>query len=83
VLLTAIEQALERSRTALAFDSEMRLPPASSPIAQPSRAGGVLALVVSGLLNKQAGLSSAFGDHVKAYRGQVMRKMQATSSPIW
>ena len=41
-----------------------------------------MALVVSGLLNKQIGLKLGISEiTVKAHRGQVMRKMQADSLP--
>jgi FixJ family two-component response regulator len=40
----------------------------------------VMALVVSGLLNKQVGWELGISEiTVKAHRGQVMRKMQAAS----
>jgi FixJ family two-component response regulator len=40
----------------------------------------VLALVVSGLLNKQVGAELGISEiTVKAHRGQVMQKMKATS----
>jgi FixJ family two-component response regulator len=42
----------------------------------------VMALVVSGLLNKQAGFELGISEAtVKAHRGQVMRKMEAESLP--
>ena len=42
----------------------------------------VMALVVSGLLNKQVGGELGISEiTVKAHRGQVMRKMQADSLP--
>ena len=42
----------------------------------------VMALVVSGLLNKQVGGELGISEiTVKAHRGQVMRKMKATSLP--
>jgi FixJ family two-component response regulator len=41
-----------------------------------------MALVVSGLLNKQVGSELRISEiTVKAHRGQVMRKMQADSLP--
>ena len=41
-----------------------------------------MALVVSGLLNKQVGDELGISEiTVKAHRGQVMRKMQADSLP--
>ena len=42
----------------------------------------VMALVVSGLLNKQVGFELGISEiTVKAHRGQVMRKMKARSLP--
>ena len=42
----------------------------------------VMALVVSGLLNKQVGAELGINEAtVKAHRGQVMRKMKADSLP--
>ena len=42
----------------------------------------VMALVVSGLLNKQVGFELGITETtVKAHRGQVMRKMRADSLP--
>jgi FixJ family two-component response regulator len=42
----------------------------------------VMALVVSGLLNKQVGGELGISEiTVKAHRGQVMRKMKAASLP--
>jgi FixJ family two-component response regulator len=41
-----------------------------------------MALVVSGLLNKQVGFELGISEAtVKAHRGQVMRKMEAESLP--
>ena len=79
VLLTAIEQALERSRTALALASEMRaLRDRYASLSR--REQEVMALVVSGLLNKQVGFELGISEiTVKAHRGSVMRKMGATS----
>jgi FixJ family two-component response regulator len=81
VLLAAIEQALERSRTALARDSEMRgLRDRCASLSR--REQEVMALVVCGLLNKQVGFELGISEiTVKAHRGQVMRKMQARSLP--
>ncbi|WP_156942649.1 LuxR C-terminal-related transcriptional regulator [Mesorhizobium sp. L48C026A00] len=63
-----------------AFDPEVRLPPASSPTAQPSRAGGVLAGYSFWAVEQAGRLRARHSEiTVKEYRGQVMRKMQATS----
>ena len=78
-LLVAIEQALERSRIALALDAEMQvLRDRYSSLSR--REQEVMALVVTGLLNKQVGFKLGISEiTVKAHRGQVMRKMQARS----
>ena len=78
-LLTAIEQALERSRTALALESEVRaLQDHYASLSR--REQEVMALVVSGLLNKQVGFELGISEiTVKAHRGRVMQKMQAKS----
>ena len=79
VLLNAIHQALERSRIALgqkAQIDEMRKCYASLT----PREREVMALVVSGLLNKQIGGELGISEiTVKAHRGQVMHKMKADS----
>jgi FixJ family two-component response regulator len=79
VLLKAIHQALERSRIALgqkAQIDEMRKCYASLT----PREREVMALVVSGLLNKQIGGELGISEiTVKAHRGQVMHKMKAGS----
>ena len=79
VLLTAIRQALERSRLALAHETEMRELRDRYASLTP-RERQVMALVVSGLLNKQVGGELGISEiTVKAHRGQVMQKMKATS----
>jgi FixJ family two-component response regulator len=81
VLLNAIRGALERSRAALRVDSEMRLLRTSYE-SLTLREREVMALVVSGLLNKQVGGELGISEiTVKAHRGQVMRKMKADSLP--
>ena len=81
VLLTAIEQALERSRNLLALDSEIHaLRDRCESLSR--REHEVMTLVVSGLLNKQVGFELGISEiTVKAHRGQVMRKMKARSLP--
>jgi FixJ family two-component response regulator len=81
VLLAAIEQALERSQAALALESEMQV--LRDRYASLSRREQeVMALVVSGLLNKQVGFELGISEiTVKAHRGQMMRKMKARSLP--
>ena len=75
VLLNAIRSAVERSRTALRQDSELRVLRDCYASLTP-REREVMALVVSGLLNKQVGGELGISEiTVKAHRGQVMRKM--------
>jgi FixJ family two-component response regulator len=81
VLLDAIRHALERSRAALRQESEMHVLRSCYASLTP-REREVMALVVSGLLNKQVGGELDISEiTVKAHRGQVMRKMKATSLP--
>ena len=81
VLLDAIRGAIERSRAALRLDSEMRALKHCYETLTP-REREVMALVVSGLLNKQVGGELGISEiTVKAHRGQVMRKMKADSLP--
>jgi FixJ family two-component response regulator len=81
VLLDAIRGAIERSRVALRQDPEMRgLRDGYASLT--TREREVMALVVSGLLNKQVGGELGISEiTVKAHRGQVMRKMKADSLP--
>ena len=81
VLLEAIESAIEQSRAALRHESEMHLLRNRYASLTP-REREVMALVVSGLLNKQVGGELGISEiTVKAHRGQVMRKMKADSLP--
>jgi FixJ family two-component response regulator len=79
VLLSAIRYAIERSQTALDHEAEIRaLQERHSSLSR--REHEVMALVVSGLLNKQVGGELGISEiTVKAHRGQVMRKMKAKS----
>ena len=79
VLLSAIRAALERSRVALSLEAEMRkLRDRYASLSQRERQ--VMALVVSGLLNKQIGGELGISEiTVKAHRGKVMQKMKADS----
>ncbi|MGA3194215.1 MAG: response regulator transcription factor [Terriglobales bacterium] len=79
VLLSAIRQALQRSRAALGQEAKMRTLRASYE-SLTLRERQVMALVVSGLLNKQVGFELGISEiTVKAHRGQVMHKMKADS----
>jgi FixJ family two-component response regulator len=81
VLLAAIGGALEHSRAALLHESEMAALRRCYASLTP-REREVMALVVSGLLNKQVGGELDISEiTVKAHRGQVMRKMKADSLP--
>lgn len=78
-LLRAIQQAIERSSAALSHEGELReLRNCYASLTLRERE--VMALVVAGLLNKQVGSELGICEiTVKAHRGQVMRKMNATS----
>jgi FixJ family two-component response regulator len=79
VLLRAIRAALERSHAALSHEAGMRvLRDRYASLSQRERQ--VMALVVSGLLNKQVGGELGISEiTVKAHRGKVMQKMKADS----
>lgn len=78
-LLSAVRQALERSRIALGHEAEIRvLRKCYASLTRRERE--VMALVVSGLLNKQVGGELGISEiTVKAHRGKVMQKMKAGS----
>jgi FixJ family two-component response regulator len=80
-LLSAIQNALELSRTALEREAEMQgLRERYDSLSRRERE--VMALVVRGLLNKQVGFELGISEiTVKAHRGNVMRKMNAGSLP--
>src|SRR5437660_61046 len=79
VLLTAVRNAIERSRSALSREAELHgLREAYASLSRRERE--VMALVVSGLLNKQVGGELGISETtVKGHRGKVMRKMKAGS----
>jgi FixJ family two-component response regulator len=78
-LLSAIRLALERSRDALDHEAEIQgLRGCYASLSRRERE--VMALVVSGRLNKQIGFELGISEiTVKAHRGRVMRKMEADS----
>jgi FixJ family two-component response regulator len=81
VLLSAIRNAIERSQAALGREAQIRaLRDCYASLTHRERQ--VMALVASGLLNKQVGGELGISEiTVKAHRHQVMRKMNADSLP--
>jgi FixJ family two-component response regulator len=78
-LLGAIRHAIERSQTALGNEAEMQALRGRYASLTP-REREVLALVVSGLLNKQVGFELGISEiTVKGHRGKMMQKMNADS----
>ena len=79
VLLSAIRHAIDRSHTTLGHEAEIQaLRDCHASLSRRERE--VMALVVSGLLNKQIGFELGISEiTVKAHRGKVMRKMRADS----
>ena len=78
-LLGAIRHAIERSQTALGNEAEMQALRGRYASLTP-REREVLALVVSGLLNKQVGFELGISEiTVKGHRGRMMLKMKADS----
>lgn len=81
VLLSAIQHAIERSRTVLDQEAEMQVL-RDRYVSLSRREREVMVLVVSGLLNKQVGGELGISEiTVKAHRGKVMQKMKADSLP--
>jgi FixJ family two-component response regulator len=79
VLLSAVRNAIERSQTALGHEAELRAL-RDDYASLTRREQEVMALVVSGLLNKQVGGELGISEiTVKAHRGNVMQKMKADS----
>ena len=78
-LLSAVSHALDQSRAALGHEAEIRhVRERYESLSRRERE--VMALVVSGLLNKQVGGELHISEiTVKAHRGKVMRKMKADS----
>jgi FixJ family two-component response regulator len=79
VLLDAIRHAIECSHAALCHEAEMRsIRERYASLSRRERQ--VMALVVSGLLNRQVGAELCISEiTVKVHRGNVMRKMKADS----
>jgi FixJ family two-component response regulator len=84
VLLSAIRQAIERSRGALEEEGEVRALRERYASLSP-REQAVMTLVVAGRLNKQVGFELGISEITvkahrgRAHRGRVMRKMEADS----
>jgi FixJ family two-component response regulator len=78
-LLCAIREALERSRAVTAREKQKRaIQKCYASLSLRERQ--VMALVSSGLMNKEVGRELGISEiTVKAHRGQVMRKMRAAS----
>ena len=78
-LLGAIRHAIERSQTALGNEAAMQALRGRYASLTP-REREVLALVISGLLNKQVGFELGISEiTVKGHRGKMMQKMNADS----
>jgi len=79
VLVSAIKNAIERSEAALRVEAELQTLRRRYETLS-SRQREVMSLVVYGLLNKRVGFELGISEiTVKAHRGQVMRKMNASS----
>ena len=78
-LLSAVQHAIERSRTALGKEAEVRSIQDRYASLSP-RERQVMVLVVGGLMNRQVGSKLGISEiTVKAHRGKAMRKMKAGS----
>ncbi|RWK68342.1 response regulator transcription factor [Mesorhizobium sp.] len=81
VLLSAIQNAIERSQAVFVREAGLQiLRDCHASLSRRERE--VMALVVSGLLNKQVGFELGISEiTVKAHRGKMMQKMRARSLP--
>jgi FixJ family two-component response regulator len=81
LLLSAIRSAIARSHAALSQEADIRaLRDSYDSLSRRERE--VMALVITGKLNKQVGGELGISEiTVKAHRGRVMRKMKAASLP--
>lgn len=81
VMLSSIEQALERSQAAISSQSDLQvLRQRYESLSR--REQQVLSFVLSGLMNKQIAFELGISEiTVKAHRGQMTRKMHARSLP--
>jgi FixJ family two-component response regulator len=81
VLLSAIRDAIERSRTAVSHEEGLQVLRDCYASLTP-REREVMGLVICGRLNKQVGGALGISEiTVKAHRGKMMRKMKADSLP--
>jgi FixJ family two-component response regulator len=79
LLLNSIRKALDHSRVAIVQEAQARAIRVRYALLT-ARECQVMALVVSGLLNKQVGGELGISEKtVKVHRGQVMQKMNASS----
>jgi FixJ family two-component response regulator len=79
VLLGAIRDAIERSQIALDYAADIRAL-RDNHASLSSRQQEVMALVISGLMNKQVGFELGIKEiTVKVHRANIMRKMEASS----
>jgi FixJ family two-component response regulator len=81
ILLSAVRDALERSRASLAQQAELQaLRDRYESLT--TREREVMGLIVRGHLNKQAAFELGLSEvTIKVHRGRVMRKMRAASLP--
>ena len=83
LLLSAIRYAIERSGAAPARQAELEALRQRYALVS-RRERDVMALIVRGRLNKQAGAELGISEiTVKAHRGKMMRKMERARSRIW